>query len=82
MRPNLQLNQTGIIYGISVTAKETVEYVDRSSPCEKCAFVRHICCDVKSAKRNPNRPACFANDPENLSKKSLYFEKLCQNKKY
>ena len=76
MRPALKLNQTDTIYGIAVIAKETIEYQDYSSPCERCAFVRHICCDVKSAKRNPNRPACFANDPENKSRKSLYFEKL------
>ena len=75
MRPTLQLGQTGIIYGVTVVAKETIEYQDYSSPCDRCAFSRHKCCDVKSAKRNPNRPACFANDPENKSRKSLYFER-------
>jgi len=66
------------INGIEVTAKEVFSKMNlKICPCVNCAIVDHnICFDKMTKKSLPTRPACFGNDTENLSNKSLYYVKI------
>ena len=62
----------GVIFGIAVRCVE-VEIKNKGciNPCLKCvAEGLKMCIEDKSLD---TRPACFSNDPENLSKKPLYY---------
>ena len=65
------------INGVEVLAKEVSTEMDlRMCPCSNCITAdQNICFDKKTKKSLPTRPACFGNDPENLSNKSLYYTK-------
>lgn len=65
------------INGVEVMAKEVSTEMDlRIRPCSKCIIAdQNICFDNVNKKSLPTRPACFGNDPENLSNKSLYYTK-------
>ena len=65
------------INGVEVTAKEISVGIDeKTCPCINCIMLRSNICFSKTTKKSlPTRPACFGNDPENLSNKSLYYVK-------
>lgn len=65
------------INGVEARAKEVSTEMDlRMCPCSNCITAdQNICFDKKTKKSLPTRPACFGNDPENLSNKSLYYTK-------
>lgn len=69
--------EIGRINGVTVLAKEVFPEVDeKNCPCVNCIMLRSNICFSKSTKKSlPTRPACFGNDPENLSNKSLYYIK-------
>lgn len=65
------------IDGVEVIAKEVfAEKGEKICPCVNCIMLRSNICFSKATKKSlPTRPACFGNDPENLSNKSLYYIK-------
>lgn len=65
------------INGVEVMAKEVSTEMDlRMCPCSNCITAdQNICFDNVTRKSLQTRPACFGNDPENLSNKSLYYTK-------
>lgn len=66
------------INGVEVKAKEVFFEMDlRICPCTNCAILKQQICFSRANKKSlPTRPACLGNDPENLSRKSLYYTKL------
>ena len=67
----------GIISGEIVVAKECSKNELYVCPCVKCAILNlNVCFDSHTHKRLEIAPACFGNDEENLSHKSLYYTKL------
>jgi len=71
-RQFIAIGGKGVINGIIVVAKSTVSVpgikrkYNYPSPCSYCCFKK---CVITS----DSRPACFANDPENLDKRSIYY---------
>ena len=65
------------INGVEVLAKEVSTKMDEKiCPCVNCVILnQNICFDNVTRRSLPTRPACFGNDPENLSNKSLYYTK-------
>ena len=65
------------INGVEVTAKEVFSEMDlKICPCVNCAILDQRICFCEWTKKSlPTRPACFGNDLENLSNKSLYYTK-------
>ena len=66
------------INGLEVLSKLVHDGFDyKTYPCSNCAIAnQNICFDSKTKKQLHTRPACFGNDKENLSKKSLYYSKV------
>lgn len=65
------------INGVEVIAKEVFSEMDEKiCPCVNCVILdQRICFSRVDKKSLPTRPACFGNDTENLSNKSLYYTK-------
>ena len=66
------------INGVEVIAKEFGDKLNfQNTSCTNCEISKqNICFDKATKKSLPTRPACFGNDPENLSNKPLYYTKL------
>ena len=68
---------TGRIQGIKVLSVQidVTKNID-INPCLKCVIEpMQICFCKDGKKRLETCPACFSNDPENKSKKPIYFSK-------
>ena len=66
------------INGVEARAKKVFSGMDEvRCPCTLCIVEKQgICFDPETKNSLPTRPACFGNDPENLSKKSLYYVRI------
>ena len=66
------------INGVKARAKKVfIGMDDVRRPCTLCIIEKQsICFDPETKHSLPTRPACFGNDPENLSNKPLYYTKL------
>ena len=63
---------TSRIFGGVIIAKEIILKNDTLlNPCYFCYLERLKICENKFSE---TRPACFGNDPENLSKKPLFYK--------
>lgn len=69
--------EIGRINVVTVLAKKVFTEMDEKiRPCVNCIILDQQICFSKATKKSlPTRPACFGNDPENLSNKSLYYTK-------
>ena len=65
------------INGVEARAKKVFIGMDEvRRPCTLCIIEKQgICFDSETKKSLLTRPACFGNDVENLSNKSLYYTK-------
>lgn len=74
-REYLKLESTGIIAGELVFAKTfNGDAKSCQLSCKQCVFyAKNVCFDKRTKKRLNTAPACFGNDPENKSKKPLYY---------
>ena len=66
------------INGVEARAKKVfIGMDDVRRPCTLCIIEKQgICFNPETKNSLPTRPACFGNDPENLSNKPLYYTKL------
>jgi len=71
-RTYLPPNECTRIFGVYVICKEIKLKNDTlPNPCYFCCLERLKICENKFSD---TRPACFGNDPENLSKKPLFYK--------
>jgi len=73
-REYLAPGSIGLIKGMRVMAKEILPGSNEiACPCLRCVFVNLEIC---KNKLDVFRPACFGNDRENLSNKSLIYQRV------
>ena len=67
----------GVIDGIEVESRVlTILPTGSTSSCKYCAVRDLGICFNNEDKRESSAPACFGNDPENLSKKPLFYKAI------
>ena len=70
-------DRLGVVNGVEVESKVLTSMPTGStSSCKYCAVRDLKMCFDKFGKQKDSRPACFGNDPENLSKKPLFYKAI------